>query len=137
MDRDLMPLILRELQVQNDAYGRMNDKCMRIIDYALLEVEEDGVTPSRTVKRMATALVTSMMKLKLDTLKCLIQYVRVMAEKKRRGESGDGEDALDLARLMAGWSREYGSFDGEVVEGDSGVVADCEVPSEQEAGDIP
>jgi hypothetical protein len=115
-----------------------------VIDLALAEVDEGG-EPSRTVKRMATSLVTSMMKLKLDTLKCLIQWERMMADKKRRGEAGDGADALGMVKLMAAWGEtgpepkpwgEHGPQDGEAVEGYEGFVADRAVPAEQEAGDF-
>jgi hypothetical protein len=133
-DQALMTMILGELKVQNEAYGRMNEKCMKVIDLALAEVDEGG-EPSRTVKRMATSLVTSMMKLKLDTLKCLIQWERMMADKKRRGEAGDGADALRMTKLMAAWG-EHGPQDGEAVEGYEGFVADRAVPAEQEAGDF-
>ena len=135
-DQALMTMILGELKVQNEAYGRMNEKCMRVIDKALAEVDEGTGEPSRTVKRMATSLVTSMMKLKLDTLKCLIQWERMMADKKRRGESGeDGTDALKMARFLASWG-EHGREDGAVMEASEGSVADCDVPTEQEAGCI-
>ena len=127
-DQALMSMILVELKEQNERYGRMNEKCMRVIEMSLEEVE-DGGDPSRTVKRMATSLVTSMMKLKLDTLKCLIQWERMMVDKKRKGELDDGEDALKLARMLAEWGS-HGQEDGAVVEAGDGVMADCEVSSE-------
>ena len=136
-DQALMSMILVELKEQNERYGAMNDKCMRVIDMALDEVEEDGATPSRTVKRMATSLVTSMMKLKLDTLRCLIAYEKLMAEKKRRGEEEESADALGMARQMMEAFARHGLRDGEVVEEGDGFVADCEVSAESEAEGVP